>query len=130
MSMRIGLKLKWNAWYLFLFPSDQALRRGLLLQPLPCFLLFPCTSVVFTGRGTVLHSPPVSCDTSPFTLQYSSITRNLPRNLVLVTRSDGFGAGSSQHNLLCTHPGEDATVQSVYNAMPFGGHHLRFSVFW
>lgn len=60
----ICIKLKLNVWQPFLFPNDRASRRGFVLHPLSCFLLFPCMLEVFTALGSVLHSPPVCCDAS------------------------------------------------------------------
>lgn len=63
--------LKLHVWPPFIFPNDQASRRGFLLQFLPWLpnlMLFPYTLEVFTILGVILHSPPVCCDTSSFSI--------------------------------------------------------------
>lgn len=110
--MEIGIKIKWNAWCPFLFPSDQALRRG----P-PCFLLFPCTMAVFTGRGTVCTALPSAVMLHPPVLCHPQEPSQEP-SLGRQSRSDRFGAGSSQDNLLCSNPGEGKTVPSAHNMCP------------
>lgn len=84
-AIPIGIKLKLNVWQPFIFPDDRASRRGCVLYPLSCFLLFPCTLEVFTALGSVPHSPPVCCDASSSSDASSSITSHSARNLVLAT---------------------------------------------
>lgn len=61
-AVAICIKLKLNVWQPFIFPDDQASRRGFVLYPLSCVLLFPCTLEVFQHLAafcTALRSAPM-----------------------------------------------------------------------